>query len=209
MAGAYSHRVVVELEKSDIPKVKNKLVKYFQSRRSGGGDCQVDYEEGSSTAVLRFSREEEKRKVLDKECHEISLEKGVLKMKVRLPSDEQTGQKKAPPEEKQKSKDAEIREQELPDEGSPSPDSAEEELSSTSVVLENVPEENQPGILGNVGGKCFEGSRLIISEVQFGNDSRNFLSCCDFSDRSRKRQLYQSLPSKPDVHQEGINRPVS
>ncbi|XP_024120498.1 E3 ubiquitin-protein ligase DTX3L, partial [Oryzias melastigma] len=124
MAGAYSHRVVVELEKSDIPKVKNKLVKYFQSRRSGGGDCQVDYEEGSSTAVLRFSREEEKKKVLDKECHEINLEKGVLKMKARLPSDEQTGQKKAPPEEKQKSKEPEIREQELPDEGSPSPDSA-------------------------------------------------------------------------------------
>lgn len=67
MAGAYSHRVVVELEKSDIPKVKNKLVKYFQSRRSGGGDCQVDYEEGSSTAVLRFSREEGETLLTDRQ----------------------------------------------------------------------------------------------------------------------------------------------
>lgn len=50
--------VLVELEETDSPRLKNKLVKYFQSRKSHGGDCEVDYESGCRTAVLRFRREE-------------------------------------------------------------------------------------------------------------------------------------------------------
>ncbi|RVE58381.1 hypothetical protein OJAV_G00209100 [Oryzias javanicus] len=193
MAGAYSHRVVVELENTNIPKVKNKLVKYFQSRRSGGGDCQVDYEEGSGTAVLRFSREEEKKKVLEKENHVIDLEKGVLKMKARLPSEEQTGQKSPLPEERKKSNDAEIPEQELPDEGSPSPDTAEEELCSTSAVLENVPAETGQEFLEMLVENVLKGlssssqkfSLEMIPEIssavvtfQTGAENSSFIKAC-------------------------------
>lgn len=61
MAGVYSFPLLVELEDNNFPKLKNKLVKYFQSKKCGGsGDCEVDYENGSRTATLRFRREEGK-----------------------------------------------------------------------------------------------------------------------------------------------------
>lgn len=60
MAGVYSYALVVQLEENNVPKLKNKLVKYFQSKKSNGGDCEVDYENGSTTAVLRFCRQEGK-----------------------------------------------------------------------------------------------------------------------------------------------------
>lgn len=127
MAGAHSYALLVELEEYNVPRLKNKLVKYFQSKKSNGGDCEVDYENGSSTAVLRFLRENGKfgsvdwtlnvtlswknkwwlypvlnnplfktvccsltdqKNVLAKEAHQISLDKGVLKMTVRLLTDE-------------------------------------------------------------------------------------------------------------------------
>uniref|UniRef100_A0A3B3V0L6 Poly [ADP-ribose] polymerase n=1 Tax=Poecilia latipinna TaxID=48699 RepID=A0A3B3V0L6_9TELE len=87
MAEEYAFPVLVELEESNTPRLKNKLVKYFQSKKSNGGDCEVDYESGSQTALLRFRREEDQKNVLGKEAHQISLDKGVLKMTVRLPSD--------------------------------------------------------------------------------------------------------------------------
>lgn len=58
MAEDYSYPVLVELGETNTPRLKNKLVKYFQSRKSNGGDCVVDYESGSATVLLRFRREE-------------------------------------------------------------------------------------------------------------------------------------------------------
>lgn len=58
MADVYSYRLLVELEENNIPRLKVKLVKYFQSRKSNGGDCEVEYESGSRTATLRFRFEE-------------------------------------------------------------------------------------------------------------------------------------------------------
>uniref|UniRef100_A0A3B5LG48 PAR14-like first RRM domain-containing protein n=1 Tax=Xiphophorus couchianus TaxID=32473 RepID=A0A3B5LG48_9TELE len=65
----YTFHVLVELEETNTPRLKNKLVKYFQSKKSNGGDCEVDYESGSSTALLRFQEGESQT------------------MTVRLPSD--------------------------------------------------------------------------------------------------------------------------
>ncbi|KAK2906310.1 poly(ADP-ribose) polymerase family member 14-related sequence 1 [Channa argus] len=87
MAAAYSYALLVELEENNIPRLKNKLVKYFQSKKSGGGDCEVDYENGSRTATLRFRTEEDQQNVLRKETHLITLDKGVFEMTVRLPTD--------------------------------------------------------------------------------------------------------------------------
>ncbi|KAM6978444.1 poly(ADP-ribose) polymerase family member 14-related sequence 1 [Tautogolabrus adspersus] len=101
MADAYSHALLVELEENEVPRLKNKLVKYFQSKKSNGGDCEVDYENGSKTAVLRFRQEQDQKNVLAKEVHQISLDKGVLKMTVRLPTEEITSGE-APPNKVQK-----------------------------------------------------------------------------------------------------------
>lgn len=127
MAGVHSYPLLVELEETNIPRLKIKLVKYFQSKKSnGGGECEVEYENGSRTAMVRFRREEGKlvtiksftlfkqlqyhllstelcgdmclccvtdqRNVLAKESHQISLEKGVLKLTVRLPTEEKPSQ---------------------------------------------------------------------------------------------------------------------
>uniref|UniRef100_A0A8C4EUA4 Poly [ADP-ribose] polymerase n=1 Tax=Dicentrarchus labrax TaxID=13489 RepID=A0A8C4EUA4_DICLA len=102
MADAYSHALLVELEENNVQKLKNKLVKYFQSKKSNGGDCEVDYENGSRTAVLRFRR--------------ITLDKGVLKMTVRLLTDDTATQVSGDNET-----------------------TDDEELCSTSAVLGNIP----------------------------------------------------------------------
>ncbi|CAI5656799.1 unnamed protein product [Oreochromis niloticus] len=93
MAGVHSYPLLVELEQTNIPRLKIKLVKYFQSKKSnGGGECEVEYENGSRTAIVWFQREEDQRNVLAKESHQISLEKGVLKLTVRLPTEEKSSQ---------------------------------------------------------------------------------------------------------------------
>ena len=60
MADACSYPLLVELEENNVKKLKIKLIKYFQSKKSNGGDCEVEYVNGSRTAVLRFRREEGK-----------------------------------------------------------------------------------------------------------------------------------------------------
>uniref|UniRef100_A0A3Q4AQP9 PAR14-like first RRM domain-containing protein n=1 Tax=Mola mola TaxID=94237 RepID=A0A3Q4AQP9_MOLML len=87
MAGAYSYALLVELGENNTAKLKNKLVKYFQSKKSGGGECEVEYENGSRTATLSYCSLNVKN-VLARGAHQISLDKGVLKVTVRLLKDE-------------------------------------------------------------------------------------------------------------------------
>ncbi|KAI1899401.1 hypothetical protein AGOR_G00061400 [Albula goreensis] len=69
-----------------IPKLKNKLNIYFQSKRSKGGDCLVQYEESDGQrAVVLFKTEEARRRVLENQGHELKLGQDVLKLVVRLP----------------------------------------------------------------------------------------------------------------------------
>lgn len=62
MAAAHSFWLLAQFEENDIPRLKNKLIKYFQSKKSGGGDCEVDHDGGSGTAVVRFLRQEGERR---------------------------------------------------------------------------------------------------------------------------------------------------
>lgn len=57
---AHTYDLSVEIEENHVPSLKNKLVKYFQSKKSNGGDCEIEYENGSRTAVLHFRRLEGK-----------------------------------------------------------------------------------------------------------------------------------------------------
>ncbi|XP_053185149.1 poly(ADP-ribose) polymerase family member 14-related sequence 1 isoform X2 [Scomber japonicus] len=153
MADAYSCALLAEFEENNIPKLKNKLVKYFQSKKSGGGDCEVDYEQGSRTALLRFRSEEDQKNVLGKGSHQINVDKGVLKMTVRLPTD-QGIQQETQSVELNKNQDAATNKEQSTDERNehtPAAESetvakgkedetAEEELQSNSAVLENIPD---------------------------------------------------------------------
>ncbi|KAG7233895.1 hypothetical protein INR49_006457 [Caranx melampygus] len=143
MADAYSYRLLVELEENNIPRLKNKLVKYFQSKKSNGGDCEVEYESGSRTATLRFRTEEDQRNVLGKEVHQISLDKSVLKMTVRLPPDQKAAQEAPPDKLDEKSELPADNKQSSADEPTSAAEvqtEEEEELCSTLSVLGNIPE---------------------------------------------------------------------
>ncbi|XP_071400531.1 E3 ubiquitin-protein ligase DTX3L-like isoform X2 [Centroberyx affinis] len=106
MDDAYPHALLVELGENNVPKLKNKLVKYFQSKKSNGGDCRVEHEDRSGTAVLYFRTEEDRQRVLGKEGHEINLDKGVLKITVRLPNDEKSPKQEPSSENLKTSDDA-------------------------------------------------------------------------------------------------------
>ncbi|XP_056293566.1 poly(ADP-ribose) polymerase family member 14-related sequence 1 isoform X3 [Pseudoliparis swirei] len=149
MADAYSYALRVELEENNKPRLKNKLVKYFQSKKSNGGDCELDYKDGSRTAVLRFRREEDWHNVLRKKMHQISLESGVLKMTVHSLTDVTAAQVKDAPsdelntrwdvaviEEQPSAGDAAVQTKEA----GRAEEAADEGPSATSAVLGNIPE---------------------------------------------------------------------
>lgn len=60
MVEVYSYPLLVGFGETNIPRLEIMLVKYFSSGKSAGGDCEIEYENGSSTAVVRFRREEGK-----------------------------------------------------------------------------------------------------------------------------------------------------
>ncbi|XP_061082720.1 poly(ADP-ribose) polymerase family member 14-related sequence 1 isoform X2 [Conger conger] len=129
---------------ASIPKLKNKLNIYFQSRKANGGDCSVEYESSDGQrAVVWFKTEEVRQRVLNKQGHELKLGRGLLKLTVRLPQSEET------------SSNFPETSDEISDEKGPSAPTqgetkevvaaqeekeAEEELQTVSVLLENIPE---------------------------------------------------------------------
>ncbi|XP_062312355.1 protein mono-ADP-ribosyltransferase PARP14-like isoform X2 [Osmerus eperlanus] len=87
MADAYSFPLLVELESNqNVSKLKNKLVKYFQSKKANGDDCQVECGADKST-IVRFKTEDARQKVVNKQVHEIILDQERIKLTVRLPKE--------------------------------------------------------------------------------------------------------------------------
>uniref|UniRef100_UPI003AAE6F4C protein mono-ADP-ribosyltransferase PARP14-like n=1 Tax=Centroberyx gerrardi TaxID=166262 RepID=UPI003AAE6F4C len=61
--------------------VKNKLQLYFQSKKkSNGGECRVEAEDGAARATVHFKSEEVRERVLARENHEVTLENESLKL---------------------------------------------------------------------------------------------------------------------------------
>lgn len=54
----HTYDLLVEFEDNNISRLKYKLLRYFQSKNSNGGECEVEYKDGERTAVLRFRREQ-------------------------------------------------------------------------------------------------------------------------------------------------------
>ncbi|CAL8340811.1 unnamed protein product [Boreogadus saida] len=140
---AYSYALVVELEENNVPRLKNKLVKYFQSKkRAGGGECKIQYEERSRTAVLRFRREEDRARVVAQETHEIVLDEGRLKVTVHLPEESPGRPLTTTSNKEQSNPDGRAAEEETLVEAVSREEHTEEPaLGSTSTVLENVPQD--------------------------------------------------------------------
>ncbi|XP_026521207.1 poly [ADP-ribose] polymerase 14-like [Notechis scutatus] len=69
----------------DPPKMlRNKILRYFQSRKkSGGGECEIQKQGGQ--ILVCFAQEEVRQRVLSQKIHELDLaEKGTLKLEVSL-----------------------------------------------------------------------------------------------------------------------------
>ncbi|XP_015226855.1 PREDICTED: poly [ADP-ribose] polymerase 14-like isoform X1 [Cyprinodon variegatus] len=205
MAESYSYPVLVEFEETNATRLKNKLIKYFQSKKSNGGDCEVEYEAGSRTALLRFRREEDQKNVLEKKAHQISLDQGVLKLSVRLPSEDKKkqgddtdkGSKKSDKAETNKQspgKEKTMDEDQIEAKGKDE-DSDDEEPCSTSAVLENVPESvtqeflemlvenilrdlNSPTASQNYILELIPDISSAVVTFQSGKDNREFIEIC-------------------------------
>ncbi|XP_028289542.1 poly(ADP-ribose) polymerase family member 14-related sequence 1 [Parambassis ranga] len=191
MADAYAYPLLVELEENKIPRLKNKLVKYFQSKKSNGGDCEVDYENGSEAAVLRFRKEEDRNNVLSKEKHQVPLEKGcVLNVKVRLPTGEKTAEE-APPQKIQKKSDVAVTKKEPSAEvqtEAEDDNKADEDLCSTSAVIGNIPntlnQEFLEMLVENISKDASFTLELLpdissaVVTFQSGNENTDFISRC-------------------------------
>ncbi|CAL8387524.1 unnamed protein product [Gadus morhua 'NCC'] len=149
MDDAYPYTLIVELEENNVPRLKNKLVKYFQSkRRAGGGECQIQYEDRSRTAVLRFRREEDRARVLTQETHVIVLEEGVIKVSVHLADRSSERELTTTTNNQQSNSDIRASEEETQVEAVSRVEQTEESaLGSTSAVLENVPPDMSKDIM--------------------------------------------------------------
>uniref|UniRef100_A0A674PIM8 Poly [ADP-ribose] polymerase n=1 Tax=Takifugu rubripes TaxID=31033 RepID=A0A674PIM8_TAKRU len=165
-----SHDLLVELEENNICRLKNKLLRYFQSKKSNGGECEVDYKEGDRTAVLRFRREQDQKGVLEKGSHEITVDKCVLKMTVRLLTNEATVQATSSHTVAVKSDigDNQAKREECvpaPEgqahAGGGNDETAAEAACPTSALLANVPENNQNFL------------KLLVHNILKDGDSKN------------------------------------
>ncbi|CAB1443726.1 unnamed protein product, partial [Pleuronectes platessa] len=196
MSDVYSYPLLVELEENDFPKIKMKLLKYFNSKKSGGGgDCEVDYQSGSRTAVLRFRTEQDQKNVLGKESHQIQLDKAVLKMTVRFPPDEKTAPAAAAAPSSQKQEvpsDNVTKTSEVQAEAKGRDDVAAEEA-STSAVLGKVPEDMSQEVLEMLVENIIKGMKSpsasftleiihgissVVVTFETGKESADFVARC-------------------------------
>ncbi|CAB1419169.1 unnamed protein product [Pleuronectes platessa] len=170
-----------------------KLLKYFNSKKSGGGDCEVDYQSGSRTAVLRFRTEQDQKNVLGKESHQIQLGSAVLKMTVRFPPDEKTAAAPAPLKQEVPS-DNVTKTSEVQAEAKGRDDvAAEETLCSTSAVLGKVPEDMSLEVLEMLVENIIKGMKSpsasftleiihgissVVVTFKTGKESTDFVARC-------------------------------
>ncbi|XP_034548949.1 protein mono-ADP-ribosyltransferase PARP14-like isoform X2 [Notolabrus celidotus] len=185
--------VTVEGDWTQAPSktVKNKLQLYFNSRKkSSGGDCRVELEDGAPRADVYFRSEEVRERVLARQRHEILLHKPV---KLRLSS--------APcPTNGDDVSDSKPRESEVEAEDGASAEKKNESVQILSVVLDNVGDNIQRDLLQmlveNISGveegsysleMILESNRAVVT-FNSPADLEKFLSV---SQTSQKLQKYK------------------
>ncbi|KAM9392684.1 protein mono-ADP-ribosyltransferase PARP14-like isoform 2-T2 [Pholidichthys leucotaenia] len=119
--------------------VKNKLLLYFQSKKkSGGGDCRVEAEEGAPRAAVFFQDDDARERVLARKDHQIVVENESIKLQLSSAPSQASS--------------------------TPDPDSPSSQI--TAVVLDNVSDSLSPDLLSmlveNVSGVDESGYNLEI-----------------------------------------------
>uniref|UniRef100_A0A3P9DSE2 PAR14-like first RRM domain-containing protein n=1 Tax=Maylandia zebra TaxID=106582 RepID=A0A3P9DSE2_9CICH len=85
MEGSECPPVIVEGDwtPAQAKALKNKLQLYFQSKKkSGGGDCRIEAEEGAPRAAVYFSSPEVRERVLARKNHEIILDSKTIQLRL-------------------------------------------------------------------------------------------------------------------------------
>ncbi|KAK2850420.1 hypothetical protein Q7C36_009203 [Tachysurus vachellii] len=198
-------------------KLKNKLTIYFQSKKSNGGDCVVEYEvSDGQRASVRFKTEEVRQNVLEKKGHEIKLGKDLLSLRVYLPPNEakssqetKSSDNKGPTDEKQTSSESrtevEAGSSQTEDEAGSEPKEDSEESCPTSAVIKNIhlKQESLYMLVENVLKYSPEDKNISIEAipechcavVTFTNnkDAVDFIKSCPKNSMFKKKNLEISL----------------
>ncbi|XP_063346030.1 protein mono-ADP-ribosyltransferase PARP14-like [Pelmatolapia mariae] len=173
--------------------LKNKLHIYFQSKKkSSGGDCRVEAEEGAPRAAVYFSSPEVRERVLARKNHEIILDSKTIQL--RLSSE-------ASPTSSDRVSDSKTPQAE-PGSGAAAASKEDSESSqSCAVVLENVTDNMSTDLLSmlveNISGLDENGysmERILESNkavVTFSSpaDVERFLSVSQTSTKMKKHGL--------------------
>ncbi|XP_030642348.1 poly(ADP-ribose) polymerase family member 14-related sequence 1 [Chanos chanos] len=177
MEGEFPFPLLVEGEwDPKTPKLKNKLIIYFQSKKSDGGDCIVQLDSSSGQkAVVRFKTEDVRQRVLQKQIHELKLDKTLLKLTVRLPPGEEGPAEKVRCVIRQETQEKHAKDEEKKDTAEPSVTEEEAEVTkdkedplSRSAVIGNVQELTRmflDMLIENIHGSSSKDERGFSIEV--------------------------------------------
>ncbi|XP_028268993.1 protein mono-ADP-ribosyltransferase PARP14-like isoform X3 [Parambassis ranga] len=141
--------------------LKNKLQLYFQSRKkSGGGDCRVEVQDGGRAAVY-FLSEEVRQRVLDRKHHELLLDNQTVPLQLSPAASSSSGDASDSPADSKSQKSQVGPEHES---GAEKDDSAFAQ--STAVLLENIADDMSRDLLSmlveSVSGLDEDGYRLEV-----------------------------------------------
>ncbi|XP_018592984.2 protein mono-ADP-ribosyltransferase PARP14-like [Scleropages formosus] len=184
-------------------KVKNKLQIYFQSaKKSGGGDCKVEYDENNNTATVWFNSEEVRKRILQRKSHVITIDSKELNLSISLekPGNSSTFAHVEKVPSKKSDAGQEVARADLNVE-----DRNKQPPQTKMIVLENVKENMQKEMLGlmleqigNLSEDMF--SLELITEINkavisFTNteDASQFLKDCS----SNRRFQQYGLSARP------------
>uniref|UniRef100_W5M6V2 Poly [ADP-ribose] polymerase n=1 Tax=Lepisosteus oculatus TaxID=7918 RepID=W5M6V2_LEPOC len=159
MEDSYSYPLIVEGDwGADLSKViKNKLQIYFQSKKkSGGGDCQVEYEDlQRPRATVWFKSQDIRDRALERGSHELVIEGQKVTLTVRLKeeTEEATPPVEGPATVRTFFQEKESGKLQEPDyisglDNANQDAGGEQSLQTCSVVLENVQEKLTREVLG-------------------------------------------------------------
>ncbi|XP_052423134.1 protein mono-ADP-ribosyltransferase PARP14 [Carassius gibelio] len=127
----HHYPVIVEGDWGPAKNMKNKLQIHFQSKKkSQGGDCIIQYNDGSNYATILFKSSHIRDEVLSKAEHIINIDNQQIKLKVYKPSDAEEQADSTGPKTEQAC-------------GYQEPNRSE----SSAVVLENLPDDVKQVVL--------------------------------------------------------------
>ncbi|XP_076747409.1 protein mono-ADP-ribosyltransferase PARP14 isoform X3 [Maylandia zebra] len=199
MEGSKCPPVIVEGDwtPAQTKALKNKLQIYFMSRKkSGGGDCQVEAEEGAPRAAVYFNSVEVRERVLARKDHVITLDSQTIQLWLSSAASPTCSDDVSDSSMDTKKPQAE------PGNGAAAASKEDSELSqSCAVVLENVTDNMSTDLLSmlveNISGLDENGysmERILESNkavVTFSSpaDVERFLSVSQSSTKMKKQRL--------------------